>query len=159
MEENKDFKHIIRIANTDLDGLKHIGISLRKVKGIDFMWSNLICKLAKIDKKKRTGDLADEELNRINDVLSDPLKHGVPRWMLNRRNDVESGEDKHLFTVDLTFTRDNDIKTMKKIKTYRGVRHILRQPVRGQKTKGNFRENKGKSNLGVKKRAGAKAGK
>ena len=57
----------------------------------------------------------------------------------------------------LSFTQDNDIKMMKKIKSYKGVRHILGQPVRGQRTKSNFRKNKGKV-LGVKRKEGTKPG-
>ncbi len=86
------------------------------------------------------------------------MKFGTPVWMLNRRKDLELGEDRHLITSDLTFTQDNDIKMLKKIRSYKGVRHILGQPVRGQRTKSNFRKNKGKVHLGVKVRAGAKAG-
>jgi len=158
MEESKDFKHIIRIANTDLNGARPIGMTLRQIKGIDFMFSNLVCHLAHIDRKKRTGDLGEEELKRIDAVIKDPLKYGAPFWILNRKKDIETGEDKHLVTIDLAFTKDNDIKTMKKIKSYRGIRHILGQPVRGQRTKGNFRANKGKVHLGVKKKPGAKTG-
>ncbi|GAF76521.1 unnamed protein product [marine sediment metagenome] len=157
-QETKDFKHFVRITNTDLNGAKQIGSSLRQIKGVSFMFSNLICHLAKIDRKKRTGDLNEEEIKRINDVITNPLKSGAPSWMLNRRKDFETGKDKHLVVADLTFTQDNDIKIMKKIKSYKGVRHILNQPVRGQKTKSNFRENKGKVHLGVKKKAGAKTG-
>jgi len=156
--EQKDFKHFVRVANTDLNGAKPIFNSLRQIKGVNFMFSNLICSLAKIDRTKKTGELNEEEVKRIDAVIKDPLKAGTPKWMINRRKDVETGEDKHLISADLTFTQDNDIKIMKKIKTYRGVRHILNQPVRGQKTKSNFRENKGKVHLGVKKKAGAKSG-
>ena len=141
-KSQSDFRHIVRIANTDLDGAKAIGTTLRQIKGINFRFANLIFYLAKIDRSKRTGDLAEDELKRINDVINAPLKFGAPHWMLNRRKDSETGEDKHLITVDLTFTQDNDIKMMKKIKSYRGVRHILGQPVRGQRTKSNFRKNK-----------------
>ena len=158
MEENKDFKHIVRIANADLNGAKPIANSLRQIKGVGFMFSNLICHLAKIDRRKRTGDLSEEEVKRITDLINDPLKMGAPRWMLNRRRDAESGIDKHVVMSDLIFIQDNDIKMMKKIRSYRGVRHILGQPVRGQKTKSNFRKNKGKVHLGVKKREGVKAG-
>jgi small subunit ribosomal protein S13 len=161
MEENKedkDFRHFVRIANTDLNGSKPIGSSLRQIKGVSFMFSNLICHLATIDRKKRTGDLNEGEIKRIEEIINDPLKFGAPVWMLNRRKDYETGKDKHLFVTDLMFTQDNDIKIMKKIKSYKGVRHILEQPVRGQKTKSNFRRNKGKVHLGVKKKAGAKTG-
>jgi len=156
--EQKDFKHFVRIADTDLNGAKPIVSSLRQIKGVSFMFANLICHLATIERKKRTGDLNEQEIKRINDIINEPLKFGSPSWMLNRRKDFETGRDKHLISADLTFTQDNDIKIMKKIKSYKGVRHILNQPVRGQKTKSNFRENKGKVHLGVKKKAGAKTG-
>ena len=106
-EEHKDFKHIVRIANTDLKGEKAIGSALRHIKGINFMFSNLISNLAKIDPKKRTGDLSEDEIKRMNDVISNPQKFNTPSWMLNRRKDSETGEDKHLISVDLTFTKDN----------------------------------------------------
>lgn len=158
MEEKKEFKHLVRIANTDLNGARPIEITLRQIKGIDFMFSNVICHLAKIDRKKRVGDLDEEETKRIDAVIKDPSKYSIPSWMLNRRKDIKGGTDKHIIGVDLSLIKDNDIKTMKKIKCYRGVRHILNQPVRGQRTKGNFRENKGKVHLGVKKKPGAKTG-
>ena len=44
------------------------------------------------------------------------------------------------------------IRRMKKIKPYKGVRHSIGQPVRGQRTKANFRRNKGKSSAGAKKK-------
>ena len=49
------------------------------------------------------------------------------------------------------------MKTQKKIKGYKGIRHMLGQPVRGQRTRGNFRKNKGKV-MGVKLAAGTKKG-
>jgi small subunit ribosomal protein S13 len=163
MAENKepsnDFRHIVRIANTDLNGARAIGITLRQIKGIGFMFANLICNISKINKQKTTGELNESEIKVINDIIQNPSKFGAPVWMLNRRKDVETGEDKHIISVDLKFVQDNDIKTMKKIKSYRGVRHMINQPVRGQKTKSNFRENKGKVHLGVKRKPGAKAGK
>jgi small subunit ribosomal protein S13 len=78
--------------------------------------------------------------------------------MLNRRKDMETGEDRHLTTADLKFFNDNDIKMMKKMRSYKGIRHMEGLPVRGQKTKSKFRKNKGKV-MGVKRRAGAKTGK
>ena len=58
----------------------------------------------------------------------------------------------------MSFTQDNDIKMLKKIKSYKGIRHSLGLPVRGQRTRSNFRKNKGKV-MGVKRKEGAKADK
>ncbi|MBW2993483.1 30S ribosomal protein S13 [Candidatus Woesearchaeota archaeon] len=156
MTEEKEFRHIVRIANTDIDGKKGIAVGMRKIKGIGFQFANMVCSLAKVSKRKRIGDISDGEIQRIEAVIKDPAKHGAPSWMMNRRRDYESNEDKHLILADLKFTQDNDIKMMRKIKAYKGVRHSLGLTVRGQRTKGHFRKNIGKV-LGVKKKKG-KAG-
>jgi small subunit ribosomal protein S13 len=159
-KENKDnFRHFIRVANADLNGNLGLERALTKIKGISFQFANAICSTLKLDSKQKTGYLSDDNIRRIQDLLKDPLKFNIPVWMLNRRKDYETGEDKHVLTSDLDFIKDNDIKLMKKIKCYRGSRHSKGLPSRGQKTKSNFRKNKGKGSLGVKRKAGAKSGK
>ena len=144
-----EFKHIVRIANTDLVGEKPIGHALTKIKGVGAMYSNMVCKMAAIDPFKKTGDLLDAEAKKLDEVIKNPSKFAAPKWMLNRRRDPETGEDKHVIMGDLDFSRDQDIKLMKKVRSYKGVRHSLGQTVRGQRTKSNFRKNKGKVSLGV----------
>jgi len=141
MEEKKDFKHLVRIANTDLQGEKTIGYTLRNIKGIGFQFANMICALAGIDKTKKTGDLSDIEIKKIDEFIADPIKAGAPIWMVNRRKDYEDNSNKHLLTSDLTFTQDNDIKRMKKIKCYRGMRAACKRP----ENKIKFQEEQGKS--------------
>ena len=152
-----EFKHIIRVVNTDIDGNKKIIDSLRKIKGVSFMFANMICSLANIKKQEITGNLNDDQIDRLNEIIKDPSKYNAPVWMFNRRKDYETDENKHIFAGDIKFIQDNDIKRLKKIKTYRGIRHMANLPVRGQRTKANFRKNKGKV-LGVKRRPGAKGG-
>lgn len=145
-----EFRHIIRIVNTDLEGNRKILDALRKIRGVSFMYANMACGFAKVDRSKKAGELTDAEAEKLTDTITNPLKYGAPRWMLNRRNDYESGEDKHLLTGDIKFIADNDIKRLKMIKARRGIRHMFGLPVRGQRTKSNFRKNKGKV-LGVKR--------
>jgi small subunit ribosomal protein S13 len=152
MEKNQ-IKYIVRVVNTDLNGNKGIGIALTKIKGIGKTFSNAICAIAGIDPLIKAGLLSDEQLNKLGLIMKSPVEYGFPSWMLNRRNDYESGEDKHLITADLSFTKDNDIKRLRKIKSYKGVRHSSNLPVRGQRTKSNFRRNKGKVQ-GVSKKKG-----
>ncbi len=158
MEEKTEFKHLVRIASADLDGNKVVGYALRNVKRIGFQFANMVCALAGIDKTKKVGNLSDAEIKKLDEIITNPLKAGAPVWMVNRRKDYEDNSDKHLLTADLTFTKDNDVKRMKKIKCYRGMRHAYGLPVRGQRTKSNFRKSKGKV-MGVKRKAGAKTGK
>lgn len=148
----QEFKHLVRVVNTDLDGRRPILYALKKIKGVDVMIANAVCGLASIDKTKKTGNLSDKEAATLSAILQELIKSGVPEWMLNRRKDIETGNDIHIIGPDLRLTRDNDIKILKKIKSYRGLRHQWGLPVRGQKTKSNFRRNKGKGSLGVKRK-------
>ncbi len=153
MAEKEEFKHLVRIANTDIEGNKQLAVGLRNIKGIGFQFANMICSFTKIDKTKKVGTLTDEEAKKIEEVIKNPSKYKAPSWMLNRRRDYETNQDKHLILSDLNFTKDNDIKRLRKIKAYRGVRHSQGRPVRGQRTKGHFRRNIGKV-LGVKRKKG-----
>src|SRR3989344_8153422 len=157
-EEKQELKYFVRIANTDLDGNKQVHLSLTKVKGISLMLSNAILRTAKIQNTKKTGYLTDDEAAKIEDIIKEPSKYKIPSWLFNRRKDPEDNQDKHLIGSNLTFTQENDVKMMKKMKSYKGIRHMLGLPVRGQRTRSNFRKNKGNV-LGVKRKEGTKAGK
>ncbi len=154
---DEKIKQIVRIANTDLNGSKAILIGLTKIKGIGIVFSNAICKVAKVPRAKKVGLLETKEIEAINSVLADPVKHNIPSWMFNRKYDIESGETKHLITGDLTFAVQQDIRRMQKIRSYKGVRHAVGLTVRGQRTKSNSRKNKGKA-MGVKRNKNASSG-
>lgn len=157
-QPKSDYRHIVRVANTDIDGSKPIGHAMTKIKGVSFMLAKAVCLFSNVDRLKITGKLDEKEVQRLNVCLADPVKAGIPTWMVNRRKDPETGQDIHFLGADLKFNVENDKKIMKKIKSYKGVRHMSGLPVRGQKTKSNFRNKKGKS-LGVQRRKGAKTGK
>ncbi len=144
----KEFRHIVRFLGTDIKGERTLLYGLRKIKGVGFMFANAICRLSKVNPQKKVGELEDQEIKRIEASFENP---SLPSWLLNRRKDYETGEDKHLFQADLDFTRANDKKRLMKIKSYRGLRLQWGLPVRGQKTKSNFRKNKGKT-MGVKRK-------
>src|SRR3989344_2714056 len=154
----QEFKHLVRIANTDLDGNKPLYRALTSIKGVGFMFSNMICSLTGIDNYSKTGYLSDDQIQKLDDAIKAPEKFNAPSWMFNRRRDIEDGRDRHIVTSDLKFAQETDIKMMKKIRSYKGIRHSLGLPVRGQRTRSNFRRNKGKVSLGVRVRAGSKAG-
>ncbi len=149
--EEKKLRPLVRITNTDLEGDEPLYHALTRIKGVSFMYANMVCYLSGLDKYTKIGYLGDPDIKKIEDIIKNPLLHKAPVWMLNRRKDIETGENKHIITGELDFVKDNDIKMMKKIRSYRGIRHSLGLPVRGQRTKSNFRANKGKVHLGVKK--------
>ncbi len=147
--ENKEFRHIVRIGEADLHGAKRLLPSLRNIKGISFSLASAVCTVTGIDGSMRVGDLTNEDIKKLEDAVRNPKKYNIPTWALNRRKDLATGEDKHVVGSDLRFQKDQDIKHLKKIKCYKGIRHSLGLPVRGQRTKNNFRHGK---TIGVRKK-------
>lgn len=150
-EEKKEMpKHgkIIRILQTDIPGEMQIYPGLTKIKGISWTFSNAICNKLGIDKKIKIQDLSKEEIKKIGDFSKEVV---LPEFLLNRRKDFDSGENSHLIGSDLDLKKEFDIKRLKKIKSYRGYRHLSGLPVRGQRTRSHFRRNKAKG-AGIKKK-------
>jgi len=137
-ELGDDFNYIIRLADSDIDGLSRIGMGLTSVKGVGARTALAICEIAGVDKEKLGGQLTDEEQQKIRDAIeSYPTE--VPLWMLNRQRDIETGDELHLFSMDVTMTQDDDIARLRATKAYRGLRHAARKRVRGQRTRSNGR--------------------
>lgn len=151
----KDFKYIIRIANSDIKGEKGLGIALKNIKGVSYSISNYICKKTGLNPKMKAGNLSDMDVKKISDVITN--LSSAPAWMLNRKKDPVSGESKHIISNELLIVKDTEMREVKKLKSYRGIRHMHNLPVRGQKTRSNFRRNKGKV-LGVKRAKKGKKG-
>jgi small subunit ribosomal protein S13 len=150
-DENYEGK-MLRILAKDIEGKMKIYPGLTKVKGISWTFSNAICKKLNIDKNRRIGSLTQDEIKRISEFAKNP---DVPKSIINRRDDFETGEDKHLIGSDLELQKEFDIKRLKKIKSYKGYRHLGGLPVRGQRTRSHFRKNKSKG-VGIKKKTKTK---
>jgi len=147
MDEKTQIRQIVRLAETDIKGERSIFMALTQIKGVGFSLANAVCNILDLDKHRKIGEFADEELKKIESTIKDPKN--IPKWMYNRRKDFDTGEDKHVLNIDLKLTKDFDLKRLKKIKSYRGMRHVAGLPVRGQRTRSNFR--KGKT-IGVSKK-------
>ena len=153
MTENKNTKEkyefrVVRILSKDIEGNKKVYPGLTRIKGISWSFSNAICKKVGIDKRKKVGELSPEEITSIEQFIKDVK---LPIYLLNRQNDFETGNEGHLTGVDLDLKKEFDIKRLRKIKSYRGFRHVANLPLRGQRTKSNFRTNRRKG-AGIKKK-------
>ena len=150
-----ELREIVRVANTDIKGTVKLFFALSRIHGVSYSFSDAVCNYLSLDKHIAIGSLSEEEIKKIEDVIKNPLKHKFPTFILNRRRDVETGEDRHLLGSDLKLRKEFDVKRMKNIKSYKGIRHALGLPVRGQSTRSHF--HKGKS-MGVKKPKKGKKG-
>lgn len=110
-----------RISGVDLPREKRVEIGLTYIYGIGRVSSNRILEKANVNPDTRVRDLTDEEVARIRDVIDETM--------------VVEG--------DLRREVAMNIKRLKEIGCYRGIRHRKGLPCRGQKTKTNARTCKG----------------
>lgn len=138
-----ELKYIVRIIGKDLDGTKTVENSLCGIKGIGRRMGSIIGAQFKKENnivgEKKLGELTEEEIKKLEDIINSPEKHGIPHWALNRRKEFETGEDKHKTMNDLDFALRTDFQRLAEIKSYRGLRHMWGLPVRGQKTRSTHR--------------------
>jgi len=110
-------------------------VGLTQIRGVGYMFANTILNVLKINPSQRIGYLSPEQIKSIENVIKNPSTSNFPSWFLNRRKDVETGEDKHLITSDIAFTVRNDIEREKTSGSWRGIRHMFGLKVRGQRTR------------------------
>ena len=147
----QEFKHMVRITRKDVDGNKTIVTALTEIKGVGKAFALAICKVLDLDQEEQIGYIDEDSVNKIEEVLENPQEFGIPEWLLNRRLDYETGETKHLIESDLNMTLRDDLNRMKKLRSYKGKRHEVGLPVRGQRTKSTFRHG---SSVGVSRSRG-----
>jgi len=110
-----------RIAGVNIPEKKQIEIALTYIYGIGLPLSRRILAETEIDPKKRASDLTPEEVNKLKEIIEKRLK-------------VE-GELRREIMMN--------IKRLKDIVAWRGIRHIRGLPVRGQRTRTNTRTVRG----------------
>ncbi len=124
IKRDENFRYIVRIVNTDLDGAKSIVIALTSIKGVGLRSAEVIARMAGIPRSTK---------------LVTEYSEKVPHWMMNRQSDWSTGADMHLVGVDVELNKRDDINLMKMIRCYKGIRHEQGQKVRGQRTRSNGR--------------------
>jgi small subunit ribosomal protein S13 len=144
-----DVKEIVRIVERDIDASLPAYYGLTKIKGVSWMFANAVLSALNIPKTKKLGELTEEEIEKIEDCIKNPYKYNIPSWLFNHRKERYTGEDKHYSGSDLDLKVELDIRRLKKIRSYRGIRHEMRLPVRGQSTKTHFKKMKAKGKKGV----------
>ena len=147
--KEKRAEQIVRFLETDLDGNLTLSKGIRQIKGVSFMFANAISHVCPFA-EKRIGDLSEIEINQLEEMITNPLKFNLPPWITNRRRDPETNQTYHLIVSQLDLVKNTDINKMKKMKSYKGIRHSYGLPVRGQRTKSSGRK-KG-STVGVSRK-------
>ncbi|MGC2790028.1 MAG: 30S ribosomal protein S13 [Thermoplasmata archaeon] len=136
--DNPNFRYIVRVSNSDLDGTRPVALALTGVRGVGLRLAEVACRLADVKATERIGNLPEPTVEAIESTLA-TLPAKVPGWMINHRHEQVMGETLHLIGPELETRRRDDVNLMKMIRSYRGVRHERGQKVRGQHTRSNGR--------------------
>ncbi len=151
---NANETSIVRIAGRDVNGNYKIEKALMRVKGIKNSFAHAaVLQIEKhfgIARNTEIGSLEEESIEKIEKLISKPLEYGIPSFLLNRRNDAESGDNRHLVGTDLTVVDRQDVDRDVKVQSWRGFRHQYGQKVRGQRTRSTGRTG---ATVGVTKKA------
>ncbi len=139
-KEKTDFQYIVRIASMDLNGERDVVLALADLKGIGIRLAETLTKKLEIDESMRLGDLSEEKIEEIRDYIESDEYEDIPAWMMNNRSDPVTGKNMNLVGNDLNVQIQDNINTMKKIRSYRGIRHETHHKVRGQRTRSNGRK-------------------
>lgn len=125
-----------RISGVTIPNEKQIHVALTYIYGIGPKFSEDILTLSKVERTVRVKDLTDDEISRISEVINDKF--------------TVEGELQRIVT--------GNIKRLKDINSYRGMRHKANLPSRGQRTKTNARTRRGKKTTvgGTAKKVAAK---
>lgn len=73
IENANDFRHIIRMQNTNVQGKQKVAYGLRIIKGMGRRFTLLALKIAQIDSNIRAGELTDAQIDKISDIISKPV--------------------------------------------------------------------------------------
>jgi small subunit ribosomal protein S13 len=138
VKRDENFRYIVRLINTDIDGAKSVVIGISGVKGLGIRSAEIIARMAGIPRNTKIGDLPESKTEELEKLINDYAEK-VPHWMVNRQSDWSTGADMHLVGVDVDLNRRDDVNLMKMIRCYKGIRHEQGQKVRGQRTRSNGR--------------------
>lgn len=138
-EGEPEIRHIVRIADTDLEGRRSVSYALTGIKGISRRIAKILSVNAGLDPYATLGYLKDAEIEKLQSSV-DSITMIIPPWMANKQNDITSGEDRHLIGTDVLLGLNEDLNLMKKMRSYKGVRHERGLRVRGQRTRSTGRK-------------------
>ncbi|MCX8190351.1 MAG: 30S ribosomal protein S13 [Candidatus Diapherotrites archaeon] len=141
--KESSLRYIVRFCSVDLDGNKPIYQALTKIKGIGRNLAMIFAKeferIEGIKFDEKIGKLSDEQLSKLESIVTNPEKINLPEWCLNRRKNFYNASSEQKIMGDLDFAVREDLKRLNIIKSYRGLRLAWGLTVRGQRTKSTHR--------------------
>jgi small subunit ribosomal protein S13 len=134
-QKQGEFNSLVRIINTSIEGHRKVAFGLSQIRGVGRRLAQAAVRISGIDPNLRVGILTDEQIEKLVAIVKDPVKHGIPKWMVNRQKDLRTGEYRHVTGTDIELLLKMDIDRMKRMRCWKGIRHMYHLKVRGQRTR------------------------
>ena len=134
-KKNAEFRNLLRILGTSIEGHRKVAFGLSQIRGVGRRLAQAVVRVAGIDPDIRIGLITEEQQQKLVDIIKEPVKYGIPKWMVNRQKDIRTGEYRHISGTDLELLLKYDIDKMKKTRSWKGIRHMYGLKVRGQRTR------------------------
>src|SRR2546428_13326965 len=90
-DAKENFRYIVRLANTDLEGARSVVYALTRVKGIGIRIAEIVADQAGVPRTERVGDLTEAGADKGEANLGEHADL-VPHWMVNRPHHLETGD-------------------------------------------------------------------
>ena len=115
----KKKKVFFRKLRAQINGNASVIHGLTQIKGVNKKFAQAVVNQLGINPEKRIGELSDEKLVEIEELIHNPIEHGIPNWMVNRKNDPIDGKDKHVVGNQLEIITRRDVDKLKKMNSFR----------------------------------------
>uniref|UniRef100_A0A915DKH6 Small ribosomal subunit protein uS13 n=1 Tax=Ditylenchus dipsaci TaxID=166011 RepID=A0A915DKH6_9BILA len=86
------------------------------------------CSLLSRDIDKRAGELSDEEMEKLTNIMLNPASFKIPDWFFNRQKDIKDGKNSQVLSTNLESKNRDDFERMKKIRLHRGFAFVDSTP-------------------------------
>lgn len=139
----KEISGIVRLGEVDLNGNLPLNRGLLHIKGIGYSTASIVSEVIYrelgIEKGTPIGAFSEKEMQKTEEILENLNKY-LPKFMLNRQGEYETGEGKHMIGASLSFSNRQDIERKKNSKAWQGMKHMYgKHKVRGQRTRNTGR--------------------
>ena len=138
--KTSDYQNLLRVIGTSIEGHRTLAFGLSTIRGVGRRLARAVVEVAQredktLDPRMRIGTLTEAQQEKLVEIIKNPVKFGIPRWMVNRQKDLRTGEDRHISGTDLELVLKMDLDRMKRTRSWKGIRHMYGLKVRGQRTR------------------------
>ena len=83
---SREFRHVLRVSGTNIDGTKNVVYGLTKIVGVGMSYAAAVVKASELKPSLRVGELSEAEIQKLEDIMHDPAKYGLPATLQSKKS-------------------------------------------------------------------------